>query len=398
MNPKWKKNSKPPARSKPKGQRRQQQRKPRQLVPGGGRMRKAGGGASGAISKYAAAFMYPFSKQAEGARVPEPFSVASSVDKAHGVFTLGTTAGSGQSFDAVFTPHLLQSAHSGIGALAGGFAAYTVNGDGVFTAPSGVTVRAAATDSGIKARYKSYRIVSWGIRIKPNVAPLYASGRIYVAVVPATNQVPLIYDVGTTKANWYANLDAPYDTTNGGLPSTLLMLPKSRQFSMSELIATGGVEITLPLSSPAAKTFLESDNQGTEQNMFVNSTTGSTVVGISSNYGSCSGHSQVYIYGEGIGTSGTATDAISVDYIYHIEYIQNISNNSTGLVAAGMTTAPPASPAAEHAVHAQVSQKPTFQGIMDKAKEEAMVFAGKNIGKLVMSAGDKLLGLAELAL
>jgi len=325
---------------------------------------------SSSAELYRNAILHPFAKQAAGARVPDPFSVASSVDTAHISWTVGTTAVSSQSFDCILTPHLLQSIHSGKGAVSGGIAGTVIG-----TLPSSVTCRAISDQATIAARYKSYRLVAWGVRIKPNVSYTNAGGRIYVAVVPATQQMPICTRSDITKSDWYDCLEAPYDTTAGSLPSTLLNMPRSRQFTMTELIACGGVELTLPLTSPAAKTFLEAKSEDKEQSLVVGAPGTSLIAGgVSAGYASTAGFSQVLLYGEGVGTAGTATDVLSIDVVYHVEYIPNISAVSGALVSAAPYTPSPVSPMAEHSVHAAVARAPIFQAVLDKAKEEAKKF------------------------
>lgn len=338
--------------------------------------------------KYTAALLHPFAKQAEGARVPEPFAISSVVHKAHSSFVL--TTNTSQSFDCVVNCHPLLTCMTGVGTVSGGLPATVTN------LPAGITARGSASATFLESTYKSYRVVAWGVRIKGLTNFANNSGRIYVAVVPASQQIPLLSTVGATKQQFYEGFDAPYDTTGGGLPTNLLALPRSRQFAISEIMAEGGIELTLPICSPAAKNFNEGQNQTKEQGLTVANGAGAVTGLMSFGYASCSGHSQVFIYGEGMGATGVNTDILSLDVIMHVEGIPNISATNGGLAPATPFVAPPAGPGAEHRAHAKVAVAPIFRSIAEKAKEEVIAFGQKKITdyfKKSVGTAEKMFGI-----
>lgn len=374
----------------PKGGNRPRRQKKKKQPKANARLGKLSLAGMSSASKYAAALLHPFSKQAEGARVPEPYAVASAVYKSHCSYVC--TTNTSQAFDLILAPHPLLTAVSGIGSVSGGFQAqYSV-------IPTGVVARSTATAASLAASFKSYRVVAWGVRLKGITDFTKSGGRIYAAIGPASRQVPVMFSTNGTKSDWYGCFDAPYDSTTGGLPSTLLNFPRSQQFAVSQIMADGGIEITMPIVSPAAKSFNEASSEFQEQALIVgNPTTFAIAGGTSLGYGSTDGHSQLYLYGEGCGATGVATDVLSVDVVFHIEGIPNVSSASGGLVAASPYTPPPAGPTDEHKVHAAVAVAPIFRTVGEKAKEELLLFGQKTatdfFKKKAPQVAERMLGL-----
>jgi len=348
--------------------------------------------------KYAAALLHPFSPLAEGATYPEPFAASTTTRKVRFEMAVQPTAAG--NFDLCVQPHLLYSAFSGQGTITGAPIENLIT-----NLPSGCKYYGSMSSASLSATYKSYRVVGYGVRIKSNVDFTKSGGRIYVAVMPASQQVPMAVTTGCSASNFYDCFDVPHEalagvgTSGRVISSTIVGLPRGHQLAVSELMSNSGVEITFPIVSAAATHFLESSNQVFEQGL-VTGSGGSTIDQRASlGYASCNGHSQLLIRGLGINVD--ATSALVVEVLYHIEGVPNpLTSGSTTMVEAVRKPAP-ATPNEISAILHAAGNVPTVQYVADKVRASAGNWATRAKSALASRAGqeaEKLLGVGMKSL
>lgn len=333
-----------------------------------------------AAMRYAAALTHPFSKEAEGVRVPEPYAVSTIVRKIHVPIVLTSSAGGG--LDFTVQPHICNSFVNTLGTMSGG-STLTLTGQ-----PAGLNVRSAVGFTALRAAYQTYRIVAIGVRLKTNVDFTRSGGRVYGAILPASQELPIAFNTGVTLPDALGCYEIPNDGTN--VTTSIIGLPRSFQFSTSELMSEGGVEIHFPICSGRALDFLDAQAQEAEQGLVV-LTSGlfSKVTGLG--VMSAAGHSQFVLRAEGLQAS---SDVFTAEVIYHIEGIPLVGTAS--LVEAMPHTPAPASPNEIHLAHRIAAVMPVVSYVSEKLKTAGGGrFSGlaSKAGKFANSA-EKVLGIA----
>lgn len=315
---------------------------------------------------YAMALAHPFSREAQGARVPEPYAQATTTYMYKRVVTLTSSAGGGVDF-ALF-PHLSFVAAQFVGTSSGLTNSTPAN------APAGVVCYSSGANLG--AVFRSYRVVSFGLRIKSNTTFNNTTGRLYVARVPAAVDYPgHIVATGTTLTEFADMMNVPIDGT--GVTSSIIALPKSEQFTISELHQESGVELVTHPISPGALDFLDGVLQQRE------SQTGA-VVQYQDGFFSGRGWQQFLIAGDGLPASA---QILTLELVYHIEGTPLVtSSTGAAMIPSGMVAAV-ASPHELPAIHAAVSQLPVAQKLREKARDEIRHRAEGVVRRGAASAG-----------
>lgn len=336
-----------------------------------------------AATRYAHALISPFAKEAEGVRVPEPYAVATVTRKVHVPFVLTSNAAGGLDFS--IQPHLIASVVQTLGTATGGSALATSN------LPAGMTMRSAVTQSALAALMQTYRVVAIGVRLKTNIDFTKSGGRVYAAIMPASQELPRVFNVGTTTSQAFAAFEIPNDGTN--VSANIINLPRGFQFTVSELMSEGGCEIHFPICSARALDFLDAQDQSFEQHLTYTSGAGvELAAGAGLGSFAAAGHSQLVIRAEGLQAS---TDVFTCEVIYHAEGIPLVGTAS--FVESTPHTASPASPNEIHYAHRIAAAQPVVKYVSDKLRE----YAGRNVGTKkgnAASTGARLGGAAERVL
>lgn len=313
------------------------------------------------VEAYAAATFFPFTEAAVGARVPEPYAVRTRTTRVVTPFRV-TPSNSGNSagvFDAIVLPNVLNTVVSNQGTWAGGANTQFLYVSGA-SIPSNML--ACTTQANLSAAYTAYRVVGMGVRLKCDSSYNNTSGRIYVAVVPAMPQAPAYFDSVATVADTYAAVGAPFDSLSSAVNGDIVSYPNASEFSVTDLMEEGGVEIMVPRTSARALDFLvgnmysqnaglgwqgfalqaavgvgsiggtqyEGNNttvltnvQATNAAHITNGTTTAdyanlTRCGVDPTIYSTAGFSTVLIRGEGL-TSGTNSTTLTMEVVFHLE-------------------------------------------------------------------------------
>lgn len=281
---------------------------------------------TGALAQYEAALMSPFSEQALGARVPDSYSFPSEVRHAKTVYTLSANANG--NLDCVVLPHPLYTVISGIGTLSGGV-----------TTPetiANLTQTGLVSQATLAGIFGNYRLVGGGVRIKWSRSYNDASGRIFIALQPSPANIPYFSVSTATKSNIYDACDVPFDSTAGGIPTSIITLPYSMEIPASELIGNG-VEIPLRISSAAFSEWREANFASTGPSLTVGLAPagGGTIEEIvGENFVACDGFSTVMLRGTNLPTGNPCLD---IEVILHFEGTPAVQ---TGTVMAGASSSP----------------------------------------------------------
>jgi len=315
---------------------------------------------NGHASKYASALLHPFSPEAEGVRVPEPYAQPTVTYKLHRVMQVTTNAAG--SFDFVITPSLTYGAIQFTGTQTG-LTARTITG-----APAGVVVYDYNPD--LAGTLRSYRVVSYGLRIKSNTTFNNTKGRVYVARVPAAVDYPNQLATGASLTEFANGANIPLDG-GSGVTSSIFALPKAAQFTLSELHQESGVELITHPIGPSAVDFLDGVRTTSEI------MGGTAVVQHQVGYYSGRGWQQFLISGEGMDAS---SQLITLEFVAHVEGTPILANTGGSMIASGQVAAVGA-PETVAKVHALVAQQPLAMKIRQKALTEMEHRAGSAISR-----------------
>lgn len=295
------------------------------------------------VDKYAMALMHPFSAEAEGARVPDPYAQPTVTYRVKRVVSLTSSAAG--ALDFAVCPHPDLGAYQFTGTASGLTTRTTGN------QPAGITCYSL---TGLSSVYRSHRIVSYGLRLKSNTTFSNTNGRVYVARVPCSMEVPGdSVTVGTTLSEFADMLAAPIDGT--GLTSSIIGLPKAQEFTLSELHMEGGLEMVTHPVGPSALDFLDSQYTSKE-------TAGSRA---QAGYWSTRGWQQFLIAGDGLPASA---QILTVEIILHLEGTP-LLNPSSALTPSGIVAAVGSSTSV-HQVHSALASMPAVQKLREKAEDE----------------------------
>lgn len=338
-------------------------------------------GMGDAASRYAHALISPFSKEAEGVRVPEPYAISTVTRKVHVPIVLTSSAGGGLDFSV--QPHLINSFVQTLGTFTGGAGTFSpVN------LPAGINIRSAITPGSIASLVQTYRIVAVGLRLKTNVDFTRSGGRVYGAVLPASQELPSAFNSGTSVSGALGCWEIPNDGTN--ISQNIINLPRGFQFTTSELMSEGGCEVMFPICSARALDFLDAQAQGAEQHMTYSNNVGVEVGAEGLGRYCAAGFSQFVMRAEGLEPS---KDVFTAEVVYHVEGIPLVG--AANLVESTPHTPAPATPNEIHLAHRLAAARPVVTYVSAKLRE---LGGGVGRGAAAARAGAGLFGAAERVL
>jgi len=333
-----------------------------------------------AATRYLHALVNPFSKDAEGVRVPEPYAISTVTRKVHVPLVLTTNATGG--LDLSVQPHLFNSFVNTLGTMTGGAGTFSPP-----NIPAGVAVRSAVLESAVNSIAQTYRIVAIGVRIKTNVDFTKSGGRVYGAILPASQELPIGFNANVTVGQALQCWEIPNDGTS--VSTNILGLPRSFQFTVSELMSEGGCEVHFPICSPRALDFLDAQNQRFEQHMSISDVVGYQVASSGLGYMQAAGHSQFVLRGEGLAAN---TDVLTAEVIYHVEAVPLVG--SATLIESMPHTPAPSTPGEIHLAHRIAAAAPVVSYVSQKLRD----MAGRAGAGKFMSGASKVAGAAERVL
>lgn len=266
-------------------------------------------------NKYLAALTAPFSRDALGAQVPDQYSFPTTTQFVKCNYTI--SADSNGCCDFTLMPSLYANLLFGVDNVGstgtthhncGGVTVSDFNLENTFF-PDWF-VAGVAQPAFVQNYYEQYRIVGWGARVMPLLAPLNQSGRLLFSSTPSgansfpalalgrvgalDNSVdltpPLITYNEVLAWNQLPGTDAQGSGVQNILTTEIINVPSSIEFSYSKLSLEGGMEW---VSKPTNAKVLE-----------WRTATNDTVVGSSANFGSIN-----------LGSSATCTvsNVLSID-------------------------------------------------------------------------------------
>jgi len=326
------------------------------------------------VNKYAMALIHPFTLEAEGVRVPEPYAQPTVTYKFRRIVEL-TTSATGALDYAIF-PNLSFCAAQYQGTSVGLTTGVVTN------LPAGVTVYSSGANIGTMLR--QYRVVAFGARLKSNTTFANTTGRVYAARVPSARDFPAVaVPAGTTLAEYSDMMSVPIDGT--GITASINALPGSAQYTLSELHQESGVEFTTHPVSPAAIDFLDAVLQTKESQTGV-------AVNYQAGFYSGSGWQSILITGNGLPNS---SQVLTLELVYHVEGIPLVTSATGGaMIPSGMVAAV-GSHSALSAVHSHVSQLPFAVKLREKALHEAKARMQGAIRRIGREALNKARSAAE---
>jgi len=373
------------------------------------------------VNTYAMALVHPFDPASVGCKYPEPFAVPTTAYKI--TLPLQVNTDSNGNWDAVVHPHPLlpvystfPSTSSSTGIVGGAALSFPYSFDTTFTSTIAQGYfNAGTTPSGLSAKYKNYRVVAMGVRIKTNVDFTHASGRIFYARVASPSQMPGLQSSGSTATTLAAEMEVPLDAS-GHITSQIVDMQEAGELQVSELLGPGGHEFIFHPSSSQSASFIDGADINYEQSLVAFNAAGAASGTVSSTYFSTAGHMGLWLKGEGcVPTSTIGNAPFTLEVIIHLEGTQSITGGGSApdLVSA---TAEPAMASPTEVYQAQVvaraapfamsvgskalaavKDKATglFGGLFSKAKSAISSGLSSKFGQMAMSAG-KALGLALL--
>jgi len=329
----------------------------------------------------------PFAPEARGARQLTQFPLAVTTAALQTSFSLTSSAGGVMAFMITGNP-LYALTQGGYGLISGGVLNNGTN--------MPVNVYAINDPTVFSNNYARYRVVSVGIRFRPTTSFTTTSGHGYVAATPSEEYYPAYCAAGTTASQFWAALDVPQDGT--GISSAIQSYPKKREFTFAEILAEGGADINMPISSPRHEDWLETATTsiteglaapGANVTTFANTITPSRV--------QTAGWSTILVQMSGLPAS---TVIGQLQLIYHIEALPQLGSGGGAFVPTGSMPAASTSPEEKHGVLQAVAQLPLIRTVAEAAKHEASLVAGgvrsmmlKGVEAAKSKMANKVLGL-----
>jgi len=358
------------------------------------------------VKSYLDALTNPFSAEADGARVPQPYEVLTRTTKnislyqvgpSGNTFTVGTTLQGPGFCSGVITPSpnftfcFNNSATLGSNMTVGGGQTFSVAGAG----SAGWNVRGNVGQTYLASTYETYRLVAMGVRFKTNMSYTQASGRMVIAVVPSPNQFPVATNAGVTDGSYAALLNVPWDSSINQVSADILSLPTAQEYSITDLLAEGGVEVRVPITSPLAQQFLATDATGEQGLATVTAITGGFGVNSVTNtdFSSMGGFSNVIFYVDGM----TVSTSITVEIIQHFEGIPKLTDGSgTSGILVDQSVRSNVGPPMASEMCAQIANARPVQSLVSKVLAPVRRYSDKKGGvtKTIINAGGQLAKVA----
>lgn len=351
-------------------------------------------GVNGDLGTYTHTVRYPFYDSAIGGRVPDMFSAPTATYHTKGTSTIFANASGIASF--VFSPNPLLSMVD--------MTTNSVFQTGMTAYPNSTNVYAATSLVNLQNAYQSYRVVGAGIRIRNLMPPTTATGRLLIAPFVVSGGGPGPAALSTVafqnaQVSDFIGVPITSASTTAGVPSNILELPGSEEYTMQDLI-TNGVDCWCKPVTPGSFEFHNTYN--------VTGVTGSTA---------SMGQSVMWTTATGV-VAGSGTDAADVsafhgftgfavrleglpfsttvaevEYIYHFEGVPALSASTAGGL---VPTVPPVSHVDINGFNSVVSKivtQPTVNYIQDFVSD-AVGKAAKGGSQMLMRTMMARMGLS----
>jgi len=316
-------------------------------------------GMNAALANYKAALSQPFSTEANGARVPDMYSVPTSTRRITRTCTL-TTDASGNG-DVVILPNAFMHLFCTQGTLNTGTTA---------TTGSGTSYQCMVTNTtALSGTLANYRIVGYGVRVIGTQNDTTAQGRLYAATVPVSSWVNSIDTVGgqpdnssdpaQTMGAWLNDLGIP-NVTNKVAIGTMPSLASSVLTSIQRVNETP-LSVTPKISSPEGFNF-RLTRDSTIGFASTDQTSASYVHSGDASYLRVAGHEAVVL---GVGGASVSSPILEIEVVYHLEGTASTVNNTDPLAAANDKIV--VNPIGWMNIVAQVANTPSFRLALETA-------------------------------
>lgn len=273
-----------------------------------------------ALPKFVSALKHPFGPDANGIRVPDPYSWPTTTAKLQGRMTIGSDS-SGRAH-RLFLPNPILSSASFLGT-------YAVNSQTPYF--SNGFASKATSGFNLSNMFATYRVASWGVKISNLQPAVTATGRCIMSLIPTSNKHPSENILDTVA------LGAPdFAYWTVGLPDTALTsgtqlnLPCSMECTVTDLF-NGSLEVGCPVVHPKFFEFKSAQlNIGAQSaaSLFIGE--GASAAAFSASGGAITAGSAgsadqtdmgggcgVNFYFEGLPAS--TGNIFDVEYVYHLE-------------------------------------------------------------------------------
>lgn len=336
-------------------------------------------------SAYVQAHIDPFSRDGDGAKQPSQFPLATNPYKV--IATADCTSSTTGTFGAVLTPNpfftLTQIGASNDGSILGFPAA-----GGVTTGASNALVYAAGSDLVSKA--EKWRNVSIAFNLKPVTNFAVTSGTLIAAFVPSGEYFPYKMNNGATAATLGEFLGVPL--TSNGVSNAITNLPHVKQYSIAELLSSGGVEFVVPVSSPRHEDWLDVGTYADYPGLAYTSTGAGTFAGvITPSYAQTAGWGTLVLYATGLPVS---SKVFTIQAVFRVEATPIVAGTvANSFVPSGLAAVPATDPSVKHKLLAAISNSPSI-----RTKEEALKVKGVAAFKRMLGPAEKALGLGTMLL
>jgi len=277
---------------------------------------------------YKAALADPFSTLAQGARVPDMYSVPTATRHITRKFTLSSNA-SGEC-DVVVLPSAFYHALSPRGSIVGGNSWLTLDGATVTNAA------VLTTTSALSPQLINYRIVGYGVKVIGIASMTTNSGSLTIATVPVDGYQNTKDTIGGQASN-SANASATVANTltSWGVPnassvvsvSSLPSLPNTLETSMIN-VSERPISVSPKICAPCAFDFKLSSDIGPGYNI-TSQTSAVSVSAGNASFMRVGGHEAVILAATGCPAS---TSMLDIEIIYHLEGTPFISATANQVV------------------------------------------------------------------
>lgn len=291
------------------------------------------------MTSYVAALCDPFSAEAEGAQVPDMYSLPTCTQMIRTAFTLSTNDSSGN-LDFVLQPNLFCT----IASSTGTGATDRITGGEPWSSSYNFTEHGVSNQTVVAQYFSRYRVVSWGMRLRTLVTPQGQQGKFYIAKVPAINQWANYSTAYTNAAYWSDYLDfyeLPEPDATNNITNSIIGLPTATQNMVSALSLEQGLETVGSIVSPVAFEWRDStqsaiiDQHSTDQPIYqsgqiiaqTNSGTGDPypVLAMDSDFLRQAGWSCILFKATGLST--TPQPWFDVEVVFHLEGLPPVTNS-----------------------------------------------------------------------
>jgi len=294
------------------------------------------------LPRFVSALRHPFGLDANGLRVPDPYSWPTITAKLQGRMAIGSdTFGRAH---RMFLPNPIISSASFLG---------TTNSSSQVVFSTAQYASKATSGANLATMFSTYRVASWGIKISNLQPMLTATGRVMLAIVPCgsrhlSENVMESGNVTTSEFCQFATGLGDFVFFSGAQ----LQLPASMELTVNDLLK-GSMEIGSPTAHPCFFEFKSCSNvlsvnsgntyvagEGGDQ-FLINTTTFAN-----SHFGSADatrldGGCAINLYFEGLPTS--SPNIFDIEYVYHLEgtpAVVSVNNNSIPVPSGNMAVAP----------------------------------------------------------